>query len=197
MPAPTLNACGPHNGGNAHLPSQLRRLAHRHRDRQRFAVHNVQNTIVASIMSFAHAAPGLSIKATLGFMQNTSKPRILLIDDNAGFRELVRIMLSYEGYSVAVAEDAVEGGKAILTGQHDLVILDIDMPFLNGFELLSAMRADPNTAGMKVIIVSGSKHVEALTQAENLGVLDYLVKPVARERLLESIDACLKRGGGK
>ena len=47
-------------------------------------------------------------------MQNTSKPRILLIDDNAGFRELVRIMLSNEGYSVAVTEDAVEGVGAFL-----------------------------------------------------------------------------------
>ena len=84
-----------------------------------------------------------SIDATLRSMQNTSKPRILLIDDNAGFRDLVRIMLSNEGYSVAVTEDAVEGGKAMLAGQHDLVILDIEMPFMNGFELLSAMRADP------------------------------------------------------
>lgn len=120
-----------------------------------------------------------------------------MIDDNAGFRELMRIMLSYEGYSVTVAEDAVEGGKEMLAGQHDLVILDIDMPFLNGFELLSAMRADPNTAGMKVIIVSGTKHVEALIKADNLGVLDYLVKPVTRERLLESIATCLKGARGK
>jgi DNA-binding response OmpR family regulator len=157
----------------------------------------VQKTVVASIISFTLAAPGLSINATSGFMQNTSKPRILLIDDNAGFRELVRIMLSYEGYSVAVAEDAVEGGKAMLAGQLDLIILDIDMPFLNGFELLSAMRMDPNTAAMKVIIISGTKNVEALIKAEHLGVLDYLVKPVTRERLLETIDACLKRAGGE
>ena len=130
-------------------------------------------------------------------MQNTSKPRILLIDDNAGFREVVRIMLSNEGYSVAVTEDAVEGGKAILAGQHDLVILDIDMPFMNGFELLSAMRADPSTAALKVIVVSGTKDLETLIKAEHLGVLDYLVKPVTRERLLESITACLKRAGGE
>jgi len=130
-------------------------------------------------------------------MQLTSKPRILLIDDNAGFRELVRIMLSNEGYSVAVTEDAVEGGKAMLAGQHDLVILDIEMPFMNGFELLSAMRADPSTAALKVIVVSGTKDVETLIKAEQLGVLDYLVKPVPRERLLESINACLKRAGGE
>ena len=130
-------------------------------------------------------------------MQNTSKPRILLIDDNAGFRELVRIMLSNEGYSVAVTEDAVEGGKAMLAGQHDLVILDIEMPFMNGFELLSAMRADPSTAALKVIIVSGTKDLETLIKAEQLGVVDYLVKPVTRERLLESINASLKRTGAK
>jgi DNA-binding response OmpR family regulator len=141
--------------------------------------------------------PDLSINATLRSVQTTSKPRILLIDDNAGFRELVRIMLSNEGYSVAVTEDAVEGGKAMLAGQQDLVILDIEMPFMNGFELLSAMRADPSTAALKVIIVSGTKDLETLIKAEQLGVVDYLVKPVTRERLLESINACLKRSGAK
>lgn len=138
-----------------------------------------------------------SINATVRPMPNSSKPRILLIDDNAGFRDLVRIMLSNEGYSVTVTEDAVEGGKAMLAGQHDLIILDIEMPFMNGFELLSAMRADPGTAALKVIVVSGTKDVETLIKAEQLGVLDYLVKPVTRERLLESIKVCLKKIGAK
>lgn len=126
-------------------------------------------------------------------MQNNRKPHILIIDDNASFRELLRIMLSNEGYAVEVAEDAVEGGKAMLAAQPDLVICDIDMPFMDGLELLSALRADPSTASLKVILLSGRKDIETLTRAEQLGALDYLVKPVTRERLLDSIDACLKK----
>ncbi len=126
-------------------------------------------------------------------MQNNRKPHILIIDDNASFRELLRIMLSNEGYAVEVAEDAVEGGKAMLAAQPDLVICDIDMPFMDGLELLSALRADPGTASLKVILLSGRKDIETLTRAEQLGALDYLVKPVTRERLLDSIDACLKK----
>jgi CheY-like chemotaxis protein len=130
-------------------------------------------------------------------MQNNPKPRILIIDDNASFRELLRIMLSNEGFAVEVTEDAVEGGKAMLASQPDLVICDIDMPFMDGLELLSALRADPATASLKVILLSGRKDVETLTKAEQLGVLDYLIKPVTRERLLESINTCLKNGGAE
>lgn len=128
-------------------------------------------------------------------MQNNRKPHILIIDDNASFRELLRIMLSNEGYAVEAAEDAVEGGKAILAAQPDLVICDIDMPYMDGLELLSALRADPGTASLKVILLSGRKDVETLTRAEQLGALDYLIKPVTRERLLDSIDASLKKAG--
>ncbi len=125
-------------------------------------------------------------------MQNKSKPRILIIDDNAGFRELLRIMLSNEGYAVEEAEDAVEGGKAMLAAQPDLVICDIDMPYMDGLELLSALRSDPSTASLKVILLSGRKDIDTLTKAEQFGVVDYLIKPVTRERLLESINSCLK-----
>lgn len=125
-------------------------------------------------------------------MQNNPKPRILIIDDNASFRELLRIMLSNEGYAVEVAEDAVEGGKAVLAARPDLVICDIDMPFMDGLELLSALREDPSTSSLKVILLSGRKDIETLTRAEQFGALDYLIKPVTRERLLESIQTCLK-----
>ena len=125
-------------------------------------------------------------------MQNHRKRRILIIDDNASFRELLRIMLSNEGYAVVVAEDAVEGGKAMLAAQPDLVICDIDMPYMDGLELLSALRSDPSTASLKVILLSGRKDIDTLTKAEQFGVLDYLIKPVTRERLLESINSCLK-----
>lgn len=129
-------------------------------------------------------------------MQDKPKPRILIIDDNRGFRELMRIMLSNEGYAVQEAEDAIEGGKAMLAVQPDLVICDIDMPYMNGLELLSALRSDSSTASIKVLLVSGRKDIETLTKAEEFGALDYLVKPVTRERLLESIEACLKRTSG-
>ena len=128
-------------------------------------------------------------------MQNKRKPRVLIVDDNASFRELLRIMLSSEGYEVLVAEDAVEGGKAMLAGGLDLAICDIDMPYMNGLELLSALRSDPNTTSLKVILLTGRQDIETLTKAEELGAQDYLIKPVTRERLLEAVNACLKQGG--
>ena len=127
-------------------------------------------------------------------MQDKAKVRILIIDDNASFRELMRIMLSNEGYAVQVAEDAVEGGKAMLAARPDLVICDIDMPYMNGLELLQALRTDESTAALKVILLSGRKDIETLTKAEQFGVVDYLIKPVTRDRLFEAIEASLKGG---
>ena len=129
-------------------------------------------------------------------MQIANKPRILIIDDNASFRELLRIMLSNEGYAVQIAEDAIEGGKAMLATPPDLVICDIDMPYMDGLELVSALRADPGTAALRVILLSGRKDIETLAKAEQLGVLDYIIKPVTRERLLESIETCLQKAAG-
>ena len=130
-------------------------------------------------------------------MQDKLKPRILIIDDNAGFREMMRIMLSNEGYAVLEAEDAIEGGKAMLADQPDLVICDIDMPYMSGLELLSAIRSDSSTASIRVLLISGRKDIETLTKAEEFGAMDYLVKPVTRERLLASIETCLKRTNGE
>jgi DNA-binding response OmpR family regulator len=125
------------------------------------------------------------------------KTRILIIDDDVGFRDLLRIHLSAAGYQVQVAEDGVAGGRALLEQTPDLVVSDLNMPFLDGFELLRLLQADAATASIPVILLSGRSDGDTMAKAVELGAADYLTKPVTRDQLLESIEACLSRIKGR
>lgn len=126
-------------------------------------------------------------------MPDDRKTRILIIDDDIGFRDLLRIHLSAAGYQVQVAEDGVTGGRALLEQAPDLIVSDINMPFLDGFELLSLMRSDASTASIPVILLSGRSDGDTMAKAVELGAADFLTKPVTRDQLLESVEACLAR----
>ena len=126
-------------------------------------------------------------------MPNDRKTRILIIDDDVGFRDLLRIHLSAAGYQVQVAEDGVTGGRALLANTPDLIVSDLNMPFLDGFELLSLLRSDAETAKIPVILLSGRSDGDTMARAVELGAADFLTKPVTRDQLLESIEACLSR----
>jgi len=123
--------------------------------------------------------------------------RILIIEDDVDFRNLLRIHLSLAGYALEVAEDGVEGGKALLRRAPDLILSDVNMPFLGGFELLSLLRADEQTASIPVILLSGSSDDDTMSKAMKLGAADFLTKPVTLEDLMRSIKSCLARGGRK
>jgi two-component system, sensor histidine kinase and response regulator len=126
-----------------------------------------------------------------------SQKRILVIEDDSGFRELLRLHLKLTGYAPEVAVDAVEGGRALMARPPDLVLCDVNMPFMSGFELLSLMRADERTASIPVIMLSGRKDDYAMARAMELGAADFLTKPVTLEDLTRSIQASLGRIGAK
>jgi DNA-binding response OmpR family regulator len=124
-------------------------------------------------------------------MNNGHKARILVIDDDTFFRSLLRVHLSQAGYAVQVAEDAVEGGKALLHPDFDLVLCDIDMPFMTGLELVSLLRASADTASIPVVFASSHKDTKTLMEAEELGAAGFLIKPFQSEQLLETVERCL------
>ncbi len=130
-------------------------------------------------------------------MPDDRKTRILIIDDDVGFRDLLRIHLSAAGYQVQIAEDGVAGGRALLAQTPDLVVSDLNMPYLDGFELLSLLHSDAETASIPVILLSGRSDGDTMAKAVELGAADYLTKPVTRDQLLESIEACLRRTKGR
>ena len=130
-------------------------------------------------------------------MQDRSSTHILVIDDDLEFAEILRMHLAAAGYSAEVAEDAIEGGKALLALPPALVLCDIGMPFLNGLELVSLMQADERSASIPVVFISGRSDSNVLARAVELGAADFLIKPITREQLLQTVEACLQAGGRK
>ena len=130
-------------------------------------------------------------------MANDRKIRILIIEDDVDFRDLLRLHVSLAGYSAELAVDGVEGGKAVLASPPHLVLCDLNMPLMGGLELLALMRAHAQTASVPVILLSGRSESGTVAKAMELGAADFLTKPVTREDLMKSIYACLAKSGRK
>ena len=128
-------------------------------------------------------------------MQDRKKIRILVIDDDDTFRELASMLLAEAGYAIETAEDAIEGGNALLTRNFDLVISDINMPYMNGLELASLLSTDEKTASVPLILASSRMDVDTISKAVALKAADYLIKPVTLEHLLETVGGVVKRFG--
>lgn len=124
-------------------------------------------------------------------------PRILVIDDDATMRQLLRMHLSALQYSVDLAADATEAIRLILGNTPDLIISDLNMPYMNGLELLRALRGDEITKHVPVIMLTGSTSDENWMEAMKLGVTRYVIKPVQLEELIREIDLALKRPSSK
>ena len=118
-----------------------------------------------------------------------------MADDNAAVRESLKFLLEEEGYEVQEAADGREAVTLSRAEAPDLMILDIDMPDLDGYTVLLLMKAHPLYKDIPVIVFTGRYREEGFRQhSEALGALYHLVKPLDRERLLIAVTSALSRG---
>jgi CheY-like chemotaxis protein len=110
---------------------------------------------------------------------------ILVVDDDEGIRELLRLHLSAAGYEVNVAEDAIAAGYLVLRSPPDLIISDVSMPHMDGFEFIAALKADHSLPKIPVIFLTS--HDEGDERGKALGAVGYITKPVRADRLLALI----------
>jgi len=122
---------------------------------------------------------------------------ILIIEDDSSLRDTLRIHLSSAGYVVRVAADATEAIRAILAGVPDLILSDVSLPYMDGFELLEVLRRDESTRSVPVILLTGLVDDDSYVRGLQLGATAYLTKPVLREELLKAIAAGLRSAGKK
>src|SRR5215207_3615626 len=118
---------------------------------------------------------------------------ILLIEDHAPLRNNLREMLSFEGYQVFAAAEGREGLRLVREHKPGLILCDIMLPGLDGWEILAALRSDPATAALPFIFLTAKGEPPDLRAGMNLGADDYLAKPVARADLLSAVRARLAR----
>ena len=119
--------------------------------------------------------------------------RVLVIDDSEEMRSILAEILSSEGYEVSAAADGATGLAEAATLRPDLILCDLIMPGVSGYDVLRGLRREPQTAVVPVILLTGVGGSEAQRAGMNLGADDYLVKPVSREVLLETVAARLAR----
>jgi CheY-like chemotaxis protein len=106
----------------------------------------------------------------------------LVVDDDADIRSLLRLHLASAGYEVGVAEDAIEAGYMVLARTPDLIISDVNMPYMDGFEFVAALKGDRTLPQIPVIFLTAVE--EGDHRGKELGAVGYLLKPVRADRLL-------------
>lgn len=118
---------------------------------------------------------------------------ILAIDDNAFQLKLYKEML-VPRYDLRVVKAAADALTFFKTNKVDVILLDIEMPDISGFEFLDTIREIPNCTGVPVIIVSGNSDQQFLSQAKNSSATDTLIKPVLPDNLVATIEKALGNG---
>lgn len=119
--------------------------------------------------------------------------RILVIDDDAKLRNHFVELLRLEGYDVSEARNGREGLERARRDVPDLVLCDITMPEMNGHRVLETLRAEPRTAHVPFIFLTGWSEQEDVRTGMNLGADDYLKKPVAPDELFAAAPADANR----
>ena len=118
--------------------------------------------------------------------------KILLIDDDKGIVEVIKNVLSGQNYEIVTAFDGKEGLEKVQNEDPDLIVLDIRMPSMNGYEFMRTLRTERNSSGkpmVPVIVLTAKEKMEEVFKLE--GAKGYLVKPVDPVQLTKKIEECL------
>jgi two-component system cell cycle response regulator len=120
------------------------------------------------------------------------RPRILLADDSATVRALARMELEGAGFEVVEAADGEEALRLALAAPPDVVLLDIEMPVMDGYACVQALKAESSTTHVPVVFLTGRGGADDLARALKLGGHDYLRKPPDPTELLARVNAALR-----
>ena len=110
---------------------------------------------------------------------------ILVVDDDESIRELLRLHLSAAGYEVHVAGDAISAGYMVLRSAPDLIITDVSMPHMDGFEFVAALKSDKSLPYIPVVFLTSIEDGDH--RGKELGAVGYITKPVRADKLLSLV----------
>ena len=122
--------------------------------------------------------------------------RFLIVDDFSTMRRIVRNLLKESGYAEAEeAEDGVAALQKLRNGRFDFVVSDINMPNMNGFELLAQIKQDDKLKHLPVLMVTAEARKEDIVAAAQNGAAGYIVKPFTKATLEEKVGLIMKKLG--
>jgi CheY-like chemotaxis protein len=119
-------------------------------------------------------------------------PKILLVEDNEMNRDMLSRRLARKGYEVVCAVDGAEGVAMAISGSPDLILMDMSLPVMDGWEATRRIKADDATRAIPVIALTAHAMEGDEQQARDIGCDDYDTKPVELPRLLAKIEALLR-----
>jgi two-component system response regulator VicR len=122
-------------------------------------------------------------------MDNTTAKRILCIEDEPEMIDLIRLILGRRGYEVLGATGGIEGARLVRETLPDLVLLDLMMPDMDGWEVYQQMKADNSTRNIPVIVVTAkAQNIDKVLGLHIAKVDDYIAKPFGPQELMDSVE---------
>ena len=122
--------------------------------------------------------------------------KLLLVEDNEMNRDMLSRRLQRKGYEVAIAVDGQQGVEMAQTGMPDLILMDMSLPVLDGWDATRQLKANETTRSIPVIALTAHAMAGDRDKALDAGCDDYDTKPIEMPRLLEKIEAHLKKKAG-
>ena len=124
-------------------------------------------------------------------------PKILFVDDSAAIRKLVAFTLKFRKFDVELAENGKDAWEQLTGFRPDLIITDILMPEMGGFELISKIKANDQLKSIPIIVLTTEGQSDHLLKGKSLGVFHYLKKPFEPHILIEVVEKALGVQNGK
>jgi DNA-binding response OmpR family regulator len=113
--------------------------------------------------------------------------KILVVEDDKLVRDNLNYLLSNEGYSVIQAEDGLKAFEYVSEAVPDLIISDIHMPKMSGFDLFKKLKNNTETESIPIIFLTADTRLQKMQEGISLGAADYLIKPYDLEELLDAV----------
>ncbi|HEV3217591.1 MAG TPA: ATPase, T2SS/T4P/T4SS family [Vicinamibacterales bacterium] len=144
--------------------------------------------------SAAAAEAGPVVAGSAGESELPAGPRrVLIVEDNMTIVTVVKYFLELEGFEVMVANTGLVGLEMALRERPDVIVSDVNMPGMNGLEMVKALRLNPRTANVRVLMLTSEATVDGETEGLAAGADDYILKPVEPRRLAARVKALLMR----
>lgn len=121
--------------------------------------------------------------------------KILIAEDERDIRDLIKFTLTYAGHEVTPVVNGEEATRTAVDLQPDLIMLDLRMPRMNGFEACRALKADPRTASIPVVFLSAKGMDEEQEAGKQAGAIGFITKPFAPDELSRRVGDILKQAG--
>ena len=160
-----------------------------------FTDHSFSRQVVALNKKAVAQSKVVSLKDYREVTTGNASKTILVVDDELVMRNAIKRIFEKEKYKVLVAKDAMELSKIIEDTKLDLILLDINLPWVDGYELCSLLKAHPVLKHLPVAFVSGNKTEEDIKRGFEAGCDEYITKPFEVDEIQNTVNQLLLKSG--